>query len=360
MAIAAQIQEIYEQLDDIYDDAAPLIIDNEDVYETLRGLLAGGKPSLWLRFKNFDTDNDGLSDVDEVALGLDPAVSNEGDGFITLVAPDEDETFDFPGDSEISFEFEEMETDLVERYNLVLVAGGGARQLVRQNVDDTEDVSLAQLVGDGGVFADLLEPDGTLVLDWHIVAEIDADELLSDPVGGFIEVASATRSLTIQTPVQEDTVVIDLAAVGPTTIVGGTRAVIRGSISEVNSLGQWEIRVAYDPTVLDFDRGFRLGLFSTSTVFFGDDPGGIVTISGVVPRGSGGISGEGEIFELEFIIIDEGETVIEVEGVELFDILGRPIEAEPGDDVELDIFFQGPSSVPGGPSGGRPNPNDPR
>jgi hypothetical protein len=364
LQIAERIKELYEELDDMYDDAQPLIVDHEDVVDKLRGLIGGGKPSLGLRFKNFDTDNDGLSDVDEVALGLDPAVSNEDDGFVVLVAPDDGEVFDFPGETEIGFEFEEFDSDVVLRYNLIIETAGGERQLLRQDVDDTEDVSLEQLAGDSGVFTEFIDDDGLLDLRWRIDVVLDADQLFSDAPGNTFTVSSQTRSFQIQTPVQTDTVIVDLEPVGPTTITGGQRATIRGRISEVNALGRWEIRVAYDPSVLDFDRGFRLGLFTGSTVFFGDDPGGIVTISGTVPRGSGGISGEDLIFELQFLILDEGETTIEVDSVALEDILGQEIEAEPGDEVDLTIFTQGPNSidpfgnpnnpngVPGGPPGG--------
>jgi hypothetical protein len=121
---------------------------------------------------------------------------------------------------------------------------------------------------------------------------------------------------------------------------------VRGVISEIDSLGRFEIRLSFDPSMLRFESGRRLGLFSMSTVFFGDQPGGILVISGSVPAGSPGISGEGDMFELSFTVLDEeGDTTIEGSEAELFTVLGPEINAGFGESVDLSIEAAGGSSV---------------
>src|SRR5690606_270398 len=100
---------------------------------------------------------------------------------------------------------------------------------------------------------------------------------------------------------------------------------------------RWSITVLYDPSVIEFDRGRRSGLFSGSTVFFSDTSSGVVTISGQVPAGDPGISGEGEIFILEFRPADFGLTTVEVDDAELSDSFDNEIEAEGGDDVDVSV-----------------------
>ncbi|MCH7472841.1 FecR domain-containing protein [bacterium] len=342
VSIAAKLAALYERLEAIADEAEPLIIDNEDLLESLRGTLPPGDPALGLRWKMFDTDNDGISDVDETALGLDPMVGND-DGFIVLIAPDDGEVVEFPENLELTFEFEELDTDLVTAYHLVIEAGG--RQWTRSNASDSEDVDLALLIGEGGVFAGDLSPGGALEAEWFVIAEIDEDELFLNlaalnpgfPPGIGAGLSSERRVITIQGPAQADVVVVDLILAGPATVNLGGTVRIRGVMSEVAAMGQWEIEISYDPTVLDFEGGRRLGMFTGSTVFFGDEAGGIVTVSGIAPRDSAGVSGQGDIFELEFIAADTGVSFVQVDGVALLDILDNAIDAEPSDDVDVEV-----------------------
>lgn len=348
--IAGKLEALYDRLEEFRYDAEPLIIDNEDVLETLRGLIDPGDPALGLRWGLVDTDNDGVSDLDEIALGLDPMVSND-DGFIVLLNPDDGEEFDFPQTEKISFEFEELDTDLVESYNLVIAAGG--REWTRRDISDDELVDFTPLVTAGGVFEAEIAFDGTLDLEWFITADIEEDQLFQAIAGnspgfraGFgATIASEIRQLRINTPIQQDVVIVDLDNAGPTKVGTGDRVRILGSTTSVEALGEWEIEVVYDSSLLEFDQGRRLGLFVGSTVFFSDEPGGVVVISGAVTRNAIGITGEGNIFELEFIALDVGDTTIEVDGLRLVDLMGRFIEAEPGRVVDLELLDQGQAGV---------------
>ena len=79
-------------------------------------------------------------------------------------------------------------------------------------------------------------------------------------------------------------------------------------------------------------------MFVGSTVFFSDEPGGVVVISGEVTRDSTGITGEGNIFELEFNSLESGDTTIEVDGLLLDNFLGGEIESESGRVVDLEVI----------------------
>ena len=353
-SIAALIADLYERLDAFDDDAGPFVTDNQELLDNLNGLIAPGDPQLGLRWKLIDTDNDGVSDVDETELGLDPFGDNS-DGFIPLVAPDDGEELEYPATAEAVFEFEPLESDLIEGYDLVLSSGG--RQWLRRNVDDSEAVQLSELVDEGGAFFDLIGADDRLDIEWYVLAHVEADALfarISQLNPGFAPglgntLSSEHRQLILVLPPPPELVVIDLAAAGPQTVSPDQPVTIRGSISEVDALGMWEITVAYDPTVLDFDSGRRLGLFGSSTVFFGDEPGGYVVISGQSPRGGGGISGEGDIFELSFTAVDEGESSCEVQDAVLSDTLSREIPAEGGESVEITVArLANANEAPGG------------
>jgi len=340
--IAQLIEELYERMDELANDAEPLIGDNQELLDSLQGLIEPGDPRLGLRWKLIDTDNDGISDVDETALGLDPFANSAGD-FIQLVAPDDGEQLDFPAVSSADFEFEPLDTDIDVTYNLVLEAEG--RQLLRRNVRDVERVNLSEVVGETGTFDDLTGADGLLTLEWYVVAEVPADALFQriaqlDPgfhagLGGSL--TSERRELTIQVPPEQETVVIDLTASGPSQVNVDDRVVIRGSISEIEALKQWEISVAYDPSVLEFESGRRLGLFGASVVFFGDEPGGFVAISGQVPNNAAGLVGEGDIFELTFLAIAEGDSTVEVQDALLTDTVGNEIPADSGESVDVTV-----------------------
>ena len=351
--IASSMRDSYEILGEFMRDADPFIDGNQDLIDQLQGLIQpSGNPALALRWKLFDTDNDGISDVDETMLGLDP-FDNNSDGFIRLLNPDDGDELLFPDDTDVEFSFEELDTDFIEQYDLVLTSSRG-RQWVARDVDSDTTVETAFLFGNGGIFADdieLLGNERQLDLTWQIVARVDEDELFAgiaaanpdfaSAFGGTI--ASERRELLITAPIADQNVIIDLEGVGRTDVTWDGQLFspdlvrVRGVISELTDLRQWSITVLYDPSVLEFDRGRRSGLFSSSTVFFSADSSGVIKISGQVPASSPGIAGEGEIFVLEFTPVELGFTTVELEDVEMSDSFDIPIEVDNGTDVDVSV-----------------------
>lgn len=364
--IASSMRDAYEILGEMMDDADPFIDGNQDLIDRLQGLIEpSGNPALALRWKLFDTDNDGISDVDETMLGLDP-FDNNSDGFIRLLNPDDGDELIYPDDVDVEFSYEALDTDFIDQYDLVLTSSRG-RQWVARDVDDDTTVETAFLFGNGGIFADDVVVSGserTLDLSWQIVAKVDEDELFAgiaaanpdfaSAFGGTI--ASQRRELRITAPIADQNVIIDLEGVGRTDVTWDGQLFspdivrIRGVISEVSDLRQWSITVLFDPTVLEFERGRRSGLFSGSTVFFSEDSSGVIKISGQVPASAPGIAGEGEIFVMEFSPVDLGFTTVETEDVEMSDSFGNDIEVDNGDDVDVsvDSVTAGVGNVRGG------------
>lgn len=350
--IEALLADLYARLDDLASEAEPLIGDEEELLEMLRGTIPPGAPALGLRWNLIDTDNDGLSDMDELALGTDPMVSND-DGFFDLIAPDDGEEFDYPETDLVSFEFEPLDSEIVLSYDLMLEADGVQWQ--RRDVDAAEDVDLSVLVGPGGVFADLLATTDSVEIQWLVMANLDADRLVARvaaqtpamPPSGPASVPSQQWTLTINVPPPDQFVVIDLVPAGPVSVAPGDRVRVRAVIDEVADLGEWELTIVYDPSVLEFDTGRRLGLFAGSTLFFGDQLGGVLTVSGSVPRGAAGVTGSGELFELEFLALEEGSSTVEITDVALTDILGREIVAEGGETVDIDVLANAFGSTAG-------------
>jgi hypothetical protein len=328
----AQIRALHERMVEMQDDIDPLISSNEDLQDQLRGLIDPGDPVLGTRFENMDTDNDGLSDVAEVALGLDPLASND-DGFVELVEPEDDETFQVAEVDSIQFAFEPLDTEQDVDYRLVLESGG--QQLSRDRVREVMRIPIQDLLQS---FPDS-DGDGRTEIEWYI----EGRYLLR--AGVPVRFTSETRRFSLEQP-ERQSVIIDIDDASGVQRVGGD-ILIRGSISEVNNLGEWEIQVAYDPRVLqfEFERGRKLGFFSQATVFFGEQAGGVVVISGSAPRDSGGISGEGEIFELQFTAIAADDTVVEGQDAALSDSSGQEIESDFGNQADLSISGGGAAGV---------------
>ncbi len=350
--IEALLADLYARLDDLASEAEPLIGDEEELLEMLRGAIPPGAPALGLRWNLIDTDNDGVSDLDELALGTDPMVSND-DGFFDLIAPDDGEEFDYPETDLVTFEFEPLDSEIVLSYDLRLEADGVQWQ--RRDVDAAEDVDLSVLVGPGGVFADLLAAAETLDIDWVVLANLDADRLVgrvaaqapAGPPAGPASVPSQQWTVTLNVPPPDQFVVIDLVPAGPVTVAPEDRVRVRAEIDEVTDLGEWELTIVYDPSVLEFDIGRRLGLFAGATLFFGDQLGGVLTVSGSVPRGAPAVTGTGELFELEFLALEEGTSTVEITDVALTDILDREIVAEGGETVDIDVLANAFGSTTG-------------
>jgi hypothetical protein len=333
------VVELHNRMEEMQDDVSPLISDNEELLDQLRGLLPPGDPVLGVRFENMDTDNDGLSDVAEIELGLDPFGSND-DGFIELIEPEDGASFERGVDRHISFRFEPLDTDADVRYTLILESGG--QQFTRNNVSEIIDLEIEQLINQEGGFDDS-DGDGEVEVEWFVEGRYQLQ------AGVPVRFSSERRSFTIQSPPQQS-VIIDLSNESAFQRIGGD-IIIHGTISEVSALGEWEIQVAFDSSVLQFEGGRKLGIFSPATVFFGEQAGGVVTISGSAPRGSGGISGDGAIFALRFTALAADDTVVEGDEAALTDTAGQEIDTEFGTEADVSISGGGAASFDKGSPG---------
>ena len=344
-AAAKAYADAYSMFLDIASDAEPLIDGHEDVLDQLHGLLYEDDPSpgFGLRWNLADSDNDGLSDIDEQLLGTDPYSDESLDGFITLLSPDDGDAFDYPADDEIEFAYEPLESDYILGYNLILEAGGFS--FLMANANDSEDVPLALLAGPDGAFLNTVGPDGEIEVAWYVAAEVD-DTVLAGQLGpggpgganfGAL-IVSETRMFTIQLPPVDQGIVLDLLPSGSTNLEVGDRLRVEAEISEVTSMGQFEIEISYDPSLLEFEDGRKLGDLSGSTLFFSDSNSGLLRITGVAEPGQSAAGIEGVIFELEFTAREAGEGFVEVSGLELRDALDRELEADGGEEVEYTVF----------------------
>jgi hypothetical protein len=266
-------------------------------------------------------------------------VNNTGEGFFDLLDPPDGEVFVYPDDEEIAFEFEPLDGDMVLGYDL-LVEGDGL-QWLRRNVDDIEGVALESLVGPGSVFANLLGTDGEVTLDWKVLANLDLDMFFSRGTAqagmGGLSVSSNTWQFVIeQAAVEPVNLYLESATIG--VIRPGDTIRVRCVIEDVIGMAGWEITVLYDPSVMDFDTGRKVGLLAGATLFFSDLMGGMVVISGVIPAGSGaGVTGTGDLFELEFIATEEGLGTIEINDAAPRNMADVEIPVELGDEVDVEI-----------------------
>jgi hypothetical protein len=344
------LKNLRDRINELELDIQPFLQGNQQLLDQLNGLLDQGNPALGLRGDIIDTDNDGVGDATEISIGSDPLHNNGADGFIKLDSPDDRASFEYPTDKTIEFEFEPLDSDVKVTYDLVLEAGG--KQLVRHNARETERFDLASLVGPQGQFTDVLGPGGALQVSWHVEAKLSRSRT------PLPQIKSATRTFTINTPTNQ-TVEVNLAA-GSASSKLGTPVIVNGSITDVTALGDWEIQVRYDPALLAFTQGVKRGLFANSTVFF-NDANGLLTISGSAPRGSAGLTGAGDIFQLTFNPLLPGRSEVEVSRVTLHDSLGRPINGQPGDSADIGVTASStgtPQVSPGG-GGGTPRPPAP-
>jgi hypothetical protein len=185
----------------------------------------------------------------------------------------------------------------------------------------------------------------SLMVFWQIIARLD-ESLVADRITSShqaaqagLNVTSLERSLTINLPPPSEEVTIYLEPDGPVSVDPQEPVRIRGVIEGASNLGSWEITIVYDSSVLRFDTGRRLGLFGSSTLFFGDHMGGVLTVSGSVPRNAmAGLSGDGDIFELEFLALESGSTTVEIDDALMTDFFDNDVEVEIGDSVDIDVF----------------------
>jgi hypothetical protein len=326
--LPALLEDIFERINALRLDVEPLLEGDQELKDRTQGTIERGNPQLGTRFDAIDTDNDGVGDATELLIGTDPVRSNDLRGFITLIAPDNNDTVAYPGTTALDFEYEPLDTDVRVVYDLILESGG--RQIVRRNARPRERFTLAELVGPSGSFANSIDAAGLLAINWHVEAQLsDRARRTNIP-----QITSETRRLNIQTA---PTTTVEVNLSGPSTARVGTPVTITGDITDVTALGDWEITIAYDPAVLRFAIGNKTGLFANSTVFFNDNGNGTLVVSGSAPRGSAGITGAGDIFTLTFDALVPGDVEVAVTRVTLHNTVGGDIPARPGDTADVRV-----------------------
>jgi hypothetical protein len=342
---AERLQEkfsgLYTRFERLEQAAQPVVKANHQLLTTLRQVQPEQSAPAW---RLTDSDRDGVSDVDETALGLNPQVSNTAAGFIALSGVDDGARLAYPELVAVNFEYTPLKTQLVTRYRLVLEAGPHVWQ--RTNVGSTTTVQLGPLFGPGGMFTGAVDDNGELKLTWYIVAEIDSEQLLyhiSVPAPGCAGISgpalsSIKRTVRIALPRQSGEVVLDLTALDSARLRLGDRVLVRGRISEVSALGKWRVDVVCNPVLLEFLSGAKGAISQNGAVYFAQPKNGVITVTGSAPRDGPGLAGNGELFQLEFTAKETGKLEIAAESVDFSDILGRKIEANPGRKVSLEVL----------------------
>lgn len=342
---AASLQQkfgsLYERFESLERNAQPVLSGNQELLTTVAKVSKDQTLPAW---PLVDTDTDGVSDVDEVALGLDSKTNNSAAGFIALSGPEDKGRLEFPQTMAVTFEYTPLKTKLVTRYRLVLEAGGRIWQ--RTNVGPATKVQLAPLLEPEGMFAGVAGPDGEVKFSWYVAAELDAEQLLhsisarAPDCAGLTgpALASAKRTLRVALPQQSAVVMLDLSALDRTRVHVGEKLLVEGRISEVNALGKWRVDVACDPALMQFVTGSRGTLGKGGMVYFAEPKNGVLTVTGTSSREGPGISRAGTLFQLEFKACEPGKLDLLVQALELHDILGREIEANPGHKVSAEVL----------------------
>jgi hypothetical protein len=339
--LQGQLNNLYGRFERLQELAAPVLAGNDKLRLSVDSLAQETQGALW-QLK--DTDGDGVSDVDETALNLDPVRSQAGTGFIRLDGPPDGAQLSYPADDLLEFRYTPLASDVVKRYRLVLECGSHEWQ--RTNVGPVTQVRLGSLFGMQGIFAQVAPDEGPLLLEWYVVAELDVDQLLQhvsappprcEGLSGPA-LASVTRRIFVSTPVQSAAVILDLTNLDGSRPHIGDRLLVEGRITKVVSLGQWRVDVACDPALLDFAAGRKAGLASASPVYFGENENGVIVVRGTAASDTKGLDGEGALFQLEFTAKEPGRLQVLVQSIDLRDVTGRMIEANPGHKVELDVL----------------------
>jgi hypothetical protein len=115
---------------------------------------------------------------------------------------------------------------------------------------------------------------------------------------------------------------------------------LRVECSEVTNLGRWEIVVDYDPSLVEFSSGLHTGITSGTTLFFGDDGRGHLTISGEVGPTAASLSGTGAFAEILFSTMEAGTALFDFSDIRLFTPGGQVIESITADGAEVEIAQQ--------------------
>ncbi len=336
-AIQSAFDYIYEQMDEY----VPSL---EDVLDLQRGTIESRDPERDIRYGTLDTDNDGVPDVVETALGIEPGSE---EAVIQLISPDDGAEFFYPDDESILFEFYVSDETYFTSFELVLSAGGISA--TKTFSGSSMDLSIPELISGPPSFASLFEENREAEFSWFVRGNFDFETFTEAPgIGEGGETASIPHhASTLQIQSETRTFVLNYGAptvvdlsletVGPDTVTVGEFVTVRLNFGEIAGLTEWEIAINYDPILLEFDTGRKTGLTGGSTLFFGESAQGVATVSGSVPQGASPISGSGPFAELVFLAREQGVASLNFGLVELRGIGGEEISTGALSGVDITV-----------------------
>lgn len=330
---SAQIRSWYDSIEGYLSATGDL----REILDDVRGVIESTDPARDIRYGNIDTDNDGVPDV--VELNLQGEVNAE-EPMIVLISPDDSEQFAYPDDSSILYEFEATGENYFTGFELHLMAGG--HEMVRQFVGNSMDLSIEDIVtGSSSPFIDLFSEGESVEFTWFVRGMFDFQQWGADTgethhTSAVITIDSETRSFDLSFPVGQ---IVDfgLTVIGPTPVTLGEPVRLRLDVDEISLLARWEIIVNYDPSMVEFTSGLRSGITNGTTLFFGDDGRGRMTISGEIPTGRSPLEGSGAFAEISFMTLETGMALFSFSDIRLYTESGGHIGATDGGSAEVEI-----------------------
>jgi len=346
------IEDDYAYIEETVLEFAP---SSEELLDRMRGTIESAHPTMDIRYGTLDTDGDGIPDVVELALGIQPG-SDEYP--IILMAPDDGAEFAFPDDRSISFEWELNHEECFNNFDLVIEAGGITS--TRELTGTSAEVLINSLINGTPSFASLFTDEEPVEFSWFVRGYFDFESFMESSGwswGGTDEYGHHDgwhESSSIQDPsavpvtsevrhfrlryAPSGIVDLSLTPVGPSTVEMGNTIRVRLEMGDVTNLMSWSIVLTYDPSMVEFSRGNKAGLTSGSTLFFYDDEHGRVAVSGQVPSGAEPISGSGAFAELEFMPLEVGTALFDIVEASLSGPGDQPIGV--GGMVGTDIIIE--------------------
>ncbi len=341
-SIEASISSIESAFENIDSAMAEFMISEEELTDIFRGTIESRDPAMDIRYGMIDTDNDGIPDIVEALLGIE---AGSEEAIINLVSPEDEAEFYFPESSSISFEFAVEKEELFSSFELVLTAGGITS--IRPFIGTELELPIVDLIEGPPSYAELFTSAEPVSFEWYIRGTLDLDSLssefaattsasVSQERARHIVIESEHRTFTLVFPAGE-LVNLSLVPVGTADVALGDIIRLRVNIGNASGLTRWAIVINYDPTLVEFDSGRKIGLTSSSTLFFGDDGRGHLAISGQVVEGAQPVFGSGAFAEIVFSTVDTGLATFEFAGVVLSAVGDIPVDVGVLEGTEVEI-----------------------
>ncbi len=305
------IRHITDMLDEIESTMERKDPNPQETIDNFAALLPEDDPSLGIRRGQLDSDGDGMSDVLEITLGLDPYLDNTGQGFINAIAPLDGQVFGWPADQVIEFRFEPINNPLVANYRVWIESGG--IQYTFPFGGDSAVISIEALLDPGqGGFAPLFDTTNQVNFTWYVTGELTSS--MVDLGGDKIPSQSLTQLLASSRH-NFDVRLSDggtaLLRVAPNAAVVRSDDILRVDLwlDTQAMIQDVTIRLRFDPTILEFDAGRTGAFWQNSVLFFGDTTPGEIAVSGRVNRDTGFIQGAGVLCQLDFRVRGQAGTM---------------------------------------------------